>query len=299
MSSWLPFPFGQPSKEQQDKEVIRALFRTQAPSEFPPKEQEGADTPRGRRRRRSSQGGADDDDEADSLHKLTAFLDKIGPLEALKEKTGVPSLYLGLGLFILFSAITIKLAGFAAFCNFVGLVYPAYMSFKTIESETVLEGDLFIEDEDEHIHWLMYWAVYGTFHVAETIASSVFFRIPYYHAFKFALLVWCFLPQTRGSVKVYNTVFRPLLKKHQDNIEQHLGNAQRVGIQATGEISRVGTHFFGVAAQNMAKSFVQTLASQQRGQAATASSVPTSPEATDLSAAVGDPSFRQRSQTQF
>jgi receptor expression-enhancing protein 5/6 len=295
MTSWLPYPFNQPSKEQQDKELIRTLFRTQAQSQIQSQQPQGPDTPRARRRR-NSQGDVDEEEE-DSLQKLTAFLEKIGPLEALKEKTGVPSLYLGLGLFILFSAITIKLAGFAAFCNFVGLVYPAYMSFKTIETETVLENDLLIEDEDEHIHWLMYWAVYGTFHVGETIASSIFFRIPYYHAFKFALLVWCFLPQTKGSVKVYNSVFRPLLKKHQDNIEQHLGNVQRVGIQATGEISRVGTHFFGVAAQNMAKSFVQTLASQQLDKTA-ASSVPTSPDATDLSAATADPS-RQRSQTQF
>lgn len=48
------------------------------------------------------------------------------------------------------------------YSNFVGLVFPAYMSFKTIEHESAPahsspspEHAAFVDihDEDEHIHW--------------------------------------------------------------------------------------------------------------------------------------------------
>ena len=37
--------------------------------------------------------------------------------------------------------------------NVVGFVYPAYMSFKAIETE---------DDVDDDIQWLTYWVVFGS-----------------------------------------------------------------------------------------------------------------------------------------
>ncbi|KAL9462746.1 hypothetical protein AB3S75_000701 [Citrus x aurantiifolia] len=49
-----------------------------------------------------------------------------------------------------------------ALCCFMGVALPVYSTFKAIERK----------DEDEQKKWLMYWASYGTFSIAEVFAAS-------------------------------------------------------------------------------------------------------------------------------
>ncbi|KAH9656552.1 HVA22-like protein k [Citrus sinensis] len=74
-------------------------------------------------------------------------------------------------------------------CCSVGTILPVYSTFKAIESK----------DENEKQKWLVYWAVYGSFSIAEMFADKILCWFPLYHHVKFAFLVWLQLPSTNSQ----------------------------------------------------------------------------------------------------
>ena len=56
----------------------------------------------------------------------------------------------------------------------VGFLYPAYMSFKALESKNF--------DDDKH--WLTYWTVYSFLTLFDSLLSIVLSFIPMYQFFK-------------------------------------------------------------------------------------------------------------------
>mmetsp|Transcript_18214 Transcript_18214/g.29610 ORF Transcript_18214/g.29610 Transcript_18214/m.29610 type:complete len:161 (+) Transcript_18214:57-539(+) len=142
-------------------------------------------------------------------------LEKVSWLKALEEKTKIPKTLIlvgtGLGGFI-FCYVVI---GPALLCNLVGFVYPAYASFRAIETE---------EKEDD-TQWLTYWVIYAIFNLIETFVDMILFWFPFYYSFKFGLLIWLFLPNVRGAQYVYTTVVNPLFQKHIANTPE--GNEEK------------------------------------------------------------------------
>jgi len=151
-------------------------------------------------------------------------------LSYLESKTGWPRLYLAIGLILVTWFVVIALFGAQVFCSFAAFTYPAYMTYKTLETtETKL-----------HIQWLMYWIVYAMFNMFEFISDTMFSWIPYYVMCKIGFLVWCFLPQTQGSTRIYWMFIQPLLKRNESTIDDALGRSQETTVQALGEIRDVG-----------------------------------------------------------
>jgi len=108
----------------------------------------------------------------------------------------------------------------AALCsNLVGFVYPAYMSFKAIESE----------DKSDDTIWLTYWVVYAFFNILETFSDLVLYWIPFYYAVKLGFLIWLFYPSTRGAQFLYDHVLKEALLKQQERIDTALGHAEAMG----------------------------------------------------------------------
>eukprot|EP01066_Platyproteum_vivax_P009131 Platyproteum_vivax@DN3994_c0_g1_i1.p1 len=97
--------------------------------------------------------------------------------------------------------------------NLVGFLYPAFMSFKAIESS----------DTDDDKMWLTYWVVYAAFSVVEVFTDYVLFWIPMYYLIKIVFLVWLFHPQTQGAISVYSYVIAPILKQTSNQFDS-LGN---------------------------------------------------------------------------
>ncbi|KVI10779.1 Carbohydrate kinase PfkB [Cynara cardunculus var. scolymus] len=98
-------------------------------------------------------------------------------------------------------------------CCSVGVVLPVYSTFKAIETN----------NQDDQQKWLLYWAAYGTFSVAEIFADRIIYWFPLYHHMKFAFLVWLQLPTTNGAKQLYMSHLRPFLLRHQANLDQLVG----------------------------------------------------------------------------
>jgi len=142
-------------------------------------------------------------------------LDKIPQLQKAEEMIGVPKLYLTGGataflLLFLFFGIG---AGFL--CNVVGFIYPAYQSFKAIESK----------EKKDDTQWLVYWVVYSCFTIVETFVDFILFWIPMYYAFKAAFLIYCYLPSTQGASFIYDNFLKDFLKKHEEKIDATIDKA--------------------------------------------------------------------------
>merc|ERR1712159_318792 len=175
-------------------------------------------------------------DEKNIMEKIEAFLDKIDAMQTLQDKSGVKKLYIAAGI-SLFVVIFI-LFGFGAglLCNFVGFVYPAYASFKSLESQNTNDDRL----------WLTYWVVYSCFCLIEGFLEYVLFWVPFYYPIKLAFLCYLFLPQTKGAVQLYEKFLRPALKPYvtlidgaaNDAINKVQGAASALSGQASAAVGK-------------------------------------------------------------
>jgi len=167
------------------------------------------------------------------LVKIEQFLDKIELMQQLQEKTGIKKLYIA-GTIALFVVVFI-LFGFGAglLCNFVGFVYPAYASFKSLETP---------DSKDDRL-WLTYWVVYSCFCLIEGFLEYVLFWVPFYYPIKLAFLFFLFLPQTQGAMNLYEKFLRPALKPYVTMIDHHTNEvakkAQAMASSVTGEAAGI------------------------------------------------------------
>ena len=87
-------------------------------------------------------------------------------------------------------------------CTFV---YPAYKSFKAIESS----------DEKDDKRWLSYWIVFGFMHCFDSLISTLFSFIPFFGLIRLALLVFLSISKEHGSKLVYDLLINPVFMKFQ------------------------------------------------------------------------------------
>ncbi|KAL3722515.1 hypothetical protein ACJRO7_034827 [Eucalyptus globulus] len=116
------------------------------------------------------------------------------------------------GLRLLLCPVSSNIVVRTACCS-VGIVFPVYSTFKAIEER----------DQDEQQRWLIYWAAYGSFSVAEVFADKILFWFPAYYYMKFAFLVWLQCPSGNGARQLYRNGLRPFLLKHRRRLDQIVG----------------------------------------------------------------------------
>jgi len=134
-------------------------------------------------------------------------------LDLAESKTGLPKRNIVLGATVLTLVWLAIGIGSSLLCSVVCFVYPAYKSFKAVESP---EGD-------DDRQWLTYWIVYSTFNILEYFADLILFWIPMYDLIKCLFLVWCMWPvANNGSAIVYNSILRPWLLKNESRIDARL-----------------------------------------------------------------------------
>ncbi|KAL7754142.1 ER membrane protein DP1/Yop1 [Sorochytrium milnesiophthora] len=145
-------------------------------------------------------------------YKVDAYLEHIPAIIALETRTGVPrALIAGGGTGLTIVLILFNVAG-ELITNLVGFVYPAYCSFKALETKGV----------EDDIQWLTYWVVFGFLNMIEFFTDILLHWFPFYFIVKTVLLVWLYLPQTRGAVITYNRVLRPFLIGQQARVDHEI-----------------------------------------------------------------------------
>merc|ERR1711959_825737 len=165
-------------------------------------------------------------DEKSAVEKVEAFLDKIEVMQTLQEKTGVKKLYIAAGAAVFVTIFILVGFGPSLLCNFVGFVYPAYASFKALESNNVNDDRL----------WLTYWVIYSCFCLVEGFLEFILFWVPFFSPIKLGFLFYLFLPQTKGAMTLCEKFLRPALKPYVPIID---GAANDVKNKVSGVASAV------------------------------------------------------------
>ncbi|KAG7353802.1 TB2/DP1, HVA22 family protein [Nitzschia inconspicua] len=162
-----------------------------------------------------------------NLAVVRAKLDQVPILQEVEDKTKIPKEYFVPGATILFGIFVFFGIGASTLCAIIGFLYPAYQTLVAIENKN--KGD--------DIQWIVYWVLYTFFSLIETFQDFILYWIPFYFAFKLALLLWAMLPQTRGAKFLYDNFLKDFLKKTGDEpsrLDVAMSQA-KLGVDTTAE----------------------------------------------------------------
>jgi len=146
------------------------------------------------------------------LDPLSDHFKDVPVVKTIAEKLNVPTSYVAIGSVLVVFLMVFLGLGSGLIVNLVGILYPAYMSFKAIESE----------DPEDDKQWLTYWAVFAIYSFADHFIDILFFWVPFYHTIKLIVLIYMFWPKTRGALVVYDMIIRPYFKMYEEKIESSL-----------------------------------------------------------------------------
>eukprot|EP00499_Haloplacidia_sp_CaronLabIsolate_P004982 CAMPEP_0196770058 /NCGR_PEP_ID=MMETSP1104-20130614/909_1 /TAXON_ID=33652 /ORGANISM="Cafeteria sp., Strain Caron Lab Isolate" /LENGTH=200 /DNA_ID=CAMNT_0042140165 /DNA_START=40 /DNA_END=642 /DNA_ORIENTATION=- len=155
--------------------------------------------------------------------KLESDLEGIEMLEMVSNAASVKKAHIAMGVSTLVALFIFLGVGAGILCNLVGFVYPAYASFKAIETKRT----------DDDTLWLTYWVVYAALCIVETFSDIILSWIPFYYVVKLGLLMWCMHPSTQGAVVIYKNVLAPFLLNHQETVDRTLDDVTRVGAKVS------------------------------------------------------------------
>ncbi|CAI2380431.1 unnamed protein product [Moneuplotes crassus] len=99
--------------------------------------------------------------------------------------------------------------GASIIANIVGVFYPAFQSFKALESEKSVDDK----------KWLTYWCIFSIFTIVDQFGHVILVWVPFYYILKLCFLMYLFLPYTDGASKIYVTYVLPIYEKYHKNIE--------------------------------------------------------------------------------
>jgi len=127
----------------------------------------------------------------------------------LEKKTGFPKVTIVLTVVsFVFILIFFNLGG-KIITDLIGWVYPAYSSFKAIESPGL----------NDDRQWLTYWTVFGFVNIIEYFFDALLFWFPFYYLFKTLFVLWLALPSFRGAELLYNSGLRQLLLQYAPKVD--------------------------------------------------------------------------------
>lgn len=122
-------------------------------------------------------------------------------LKDLEKKFGYNKVYIFFLFLIVLSTILYLLGGAKLVTDLVSFVYPAYMSFKAIDS-----GNVTVDTQ-----WLTYWVVFAFISIFEGACGFLINWIPMYFFGKVAFFVWLYHPSFLGAGVIYTSILRPVI----------------------------------------------------------------------------------------
>jgi len=119
-------------------------------------------------------------------------------------------------------------------CLCLGMLYPAYASYKAVRTKNV----------KEYVKWMMYWIVFALFKTMETFTDVFFsFWFPFYYEIKIVLLVYLLSPYTKGSSLLYRQFVHPALVTKEQEIDDILNVAQTRSYNTVMELVQGGAKY--------------------------------------------------------
>ncbi|KAK9807260.1 hypothetical protein WJX73_004481 [Symbiochloris irregularis] len=125
-------------------------------------------------------------------------------------------------------------------CAGLGVLYPAYATFKAVE--TTKQDP--VEANKQLSQWVTYWTIFGGVSVVEGLFSK---KPPGYHHVKLLFLLWLQSSSYQGARRLYLNHARPFLLKHEHQADHLLGQIQN--FMARPELAWMADHFHRFAAQ--------------------------------------------------
>ncbi|KAK9723591.1 hypothetical protein RND81_05G010500 [Saponaria officinalis] len=96
----------------------------------------------------------------------------------------------------------------------LGYAYPAFECFKTVERNKVNIHELRF--------WCQYWIIVAVLSVCERFGDVLISWLPLYGEMKLAFIIYLWYPKTKGTSYVYDSILRPLVTKHETDIDRQL-----------------------------------------------------------------------------
>lgn len=132
--------------------------------------------------------------------------------EIWEDKTKVNVEYAVLGVGLILAIMVFANIGAHFISMIVGFLYPAYATLGYLETAKGGKEDA----------WLMYWVLFGSILMLESLLFLMIPSIPLYYPIKITFLLWCMLPQYNGSLIIYAHVVKPLLPRNESPIDSAL-----------------------------------------------------------------------------
>ncbi|XP_074269068.1 putative HVA22-like protein g [Silene latifolia] len=96
----------------------------------------------------------------------------------------------------------------------LGYAYPAFECFKTVERNNA--------DIHQLRFWCQYWIIVAVLSVCERFGDIFISWLPLYGEIKLAFIIYLWYPKTKGTSYVYESILRPLVSRHETDIDKHL-----------------------------------------------------------------------------
>ncbi|XP_017121545.1 uncharacterized protein T19C3.4 [Drosophila elegans] len=95
----------------------------------------------------------------------------------------------------------------------VGCLYPAFASYKILNSQTSCDVEVLRM-------WLSYWIVYGVYVGVDYLTGSLGTLIPFLNEIKLLFLFWLLPTVGGGSLVIYGEILRPFFSNNELSIDQ-------------------------------------------------------------------------------
>ena len=141
---------------------------------------------------------------------LSRFLESTDKLNDIEKQTGYSKVYFFVFGVSTISAVIYGLGGAKLVTDLVSFVYPAYMSFKAIDSSNTVD----------HTQWLTYWVVFSFMSIIESIFGYLTEFIPFYFVIKVAFFIWLYHPKFTGAGLVYTQAIKPFVMPHLNALQK-------------------------------------------------------------------------------
>mmetsp|Transcript_57248 Transcript_57248/g.63945 ORF Transcript_57248/g.63945 Transcript_57248/m.63945 type:complete len:166 (-) Transcript_57248:328-825(-) len=119
----------------------------------------------------------------------------------LEEKTGYSKVYFFVGALSTILLLVYITGGMKLVSDLVGFLYPAYMSFKSLEGGKTVDGDA--------TQWMTYWIIFCSISLLENTFPFLASTVSFFYIVKIGVIIYLYHPKTNGAQVIYSSCLRP------------------------------------------------------------------------------------------